>query len=257
MNTISKEWLDFMRQQYPVGSRIKLRSVGDGAPDALKPGAMGTLERIGEDGDFHVAWDSGDTLPLVIGQDSFTVSPPPLQTLKLYMPLTVGYFVDEDGCGWSNEEYTIDPGEAVEYAPQIIAAMQKENDLLLRQADSPEEVERGLMAYYGRDDGVDRKVQSYRFKAEVRDGQLWGVAECQVRGELTPDELEKLKDDIAGQAADGFGEGVEQREIEINGGLELFAHLWHSGKDWSIQTEQERFSQQAQTPPQMGGMDFA
>ena len=91
----------------------------------------------------------------------------------------------------------------------------------------------------------------------MRDGQLWGVAECQVRGELTPDELEKLKDDIAGQAADGFGEGVEQREIEINGGLELFAHLWHSGKDWSIQTEQERFSQQAQTPPQMGGMDFA
>ena len=255
--SIQKEWLDFLREQYPVGSRIKLRQMGSDDPCPIKPGATGTLRCIDDVGTFHVAWDDGRGLGLVIGQDSFTVSPPPFQTLKLYMPLTVGYFVDEDGCGWSNEEYTIDPGEAVEYAPQIIAAMQKENDLLLRQADSPEEVERGLMAYYGRDDGVDRKVQSYRFKAEVRDGQLWGVAECQVRGELTPDELEKLKDDIAGQAADGFGEGVEQREIEINGGLELFAHLWHSGKDWSIQTEQERFSQQAQTPPQMGGMDFA
>ena len=105
---------------------------------------------------------------------------------------------------------------------------------------------------------MDRKVQCYRFKAEVRDGQLWGVAECQVRGELTADELEKLKDDIAGQAADGFGEGAEQREIEINDGLEIYAHLWHSGKDWSIQMEQERFGpRQEQTQPQMGGMGFA
>ena len=33
-------------------------------------------------GTFHVAWDDGCGLGLVIGQDSFSVSPPPLQAQK-------------------------------------------------------------------------------------------------------------------------------------------------------------------------------
>lgn len=248
--SIQKEWLDFLREQYPVGSRVKLRKPGEGAPNTLKPGARGTLEHIGEDGDFHVAWDSGETLPLVIGQDSFTVSPPPLQTLKLYMPLTVGYYVNEDGCGWSDEEYTMGASEAVGCAPQIINALRSEHRWL--ENAGPEELERGLMAYYDDGDGVERKVQSYWFTAEVRDGRLWGVAECRVRGELTPDELQTLKDDVEGQAADGLGENFEQRGIRIGGGQEVYAHLWQS-EGWSIQTEQERFG-----PEQVqGGMDLA
>ena len=43
--SIQKEWLDFLREQYPVGSRIKVRTLGEGAPDALKPGATGALDR--------------------------------------------------------------------------------------------------------------------------------------------------------------------------------------------------------------------
>ena len=232
--SIQKEWLDFLREQYPVGSRIKLREMGTDDPCPIKPGSMGTLQCIDDMGTFHVAWDDGRSLGLVIGQDSFSVSPPPLQTLKLYMPMTATYYDEDD----PEQDITMDSREAAQYAPQIINALQSERRWL--ENEGPEEAERGLMAHFDGPDSVDQKVQSYWFTAEVRDGQLWGVAECKVRGELTPLELKCLTDEIGGQASDGVGESFEQREIRVGDGLEIYAHLWQS-KGWSIVPERDRF----------------
>ena len=75
-----------------------------------------------------------------------------------------------------------------------------------------------------------------------------GVAECHVQGDLTAEELDRLKETIIGQAADGFGEGFEQRPIKTGDG-EIYVSLWSSDKSWSIMTRDEL--EQGQ---QMGGM---
>ncbi len=103
MREVPREWLDFFREQYPVGSRIRLTEMGSD-PRPIPPGSMGTLRAIDDLGTFHVKWDNGRELGVVIGEDRFTVHPPEPTRLKLYMPLTADFY-PRDEWGNTSEEY--------------------------------------------------------------------------------------------------------------------------------------------------------
>ena len=235
MQDVSKEWLDFRRNQFPAGSRIQTWELDD-PRNTLKEARK--LDYIDDSGRFHVWQSDGGECVLTLGEEMFSVHPPESTQLKLYMPLTASFYARNEWGDWDETGEEWDGRTLLDYEDRILGFMVRNR--------VPEEAERGLMLWCDKE-FLDVKVRSAVFTAEARGGRLWGVAECQVVGQLSPEELTSLKDYLTGQAADGVGEGLEQQAIRVDGG-ELYVHLWQS-EGWSIQTEGERFGQtQIQEP---------
>ena len=238
MNNIPRGWLDFLREQYPPGSRIEVREMKD-PYCPVEPGSMGDLLHIDDAGTFHVQWDNGRSLGLVLGEDRFSVLPPEPQTLKLFMPLTADYYEPDEWGDMPEESYCLDGRELRAYEDSIRASLLQER--------MPEEAERGLMAYFDGSDAVNEKVVSFFPSVEEVDGRLYGVAVRQLKEALTPGEMAELKEYCSCQYADGWGEGYEQRPRRTSYG-ELYVSFWQA-KDFFILTKEEMETSRAASRP--------
>ncbi|MDD2216767.1 MAG: DUF4314 domain-containing protein [Eubacteriales bacterium] len=128
-------WLKFMRDQYSPGTRIRLMQMND--PYAPIPsGTEGTVDFVDDAGQIHMKWDNGRSLALIPGEDSFSKIAPSLQTLKLYMPLTVTQYEQDEWGSWDEYPSELDEDTILTYQDQILSAILKER--------MPEETERGF-----------------------------------------------------------------------------------------------------------------
>ena len=168
------------------------------------------------------------------------------QELKLYMPLKAITYQDENDYGDLYQVvYEIDvySEELSSYEDEIRTA------IINHRLDDEK---RGMMDYYDEPDTVNAKVQKYLFDVEVIDGELMGVAVLTLNAPLNQGELIKIKEAIEGQCSDGFGEGLEQREIKCNG-KEVYVSLWNS-HDWSLKTAEEMGITEQKYEMKFGGM---
>lgn len=183
---------------------------------------------------------------LVVRKDRpLRLLPEELTTVRLFSPLTGSLYPRAE---WGNAMEC-----SQEYSPEDLAAFDEQIAGMVRE-DTKEMQEKGGLAEYLDNRLLRRKVESMTPAVELWQDQLWGVLEIQAHGNLTESELKALTEEWSGQASDGWGEGFEQKPLQIQEG-ELYVSFWNSGDDFFIKTEEELKAAPRQgMSMQMGGM---
>ena len=63
--------VNFLKSQYPEGTRIRLNYMCDAR--AVAPGSEGTVRLVDDAGTIHVNWDNGRSLGIIPDVDSFEI----------------------------------------------------------------------------------------------------------------------------------------------------------------------------------------
>ena len=67
MNFPSREIVNSLRKEYPVGARVELLKMND--VQAPPMGTLGSVTGIDDIGTIHVHWDNGSSLGVAYGED--------------------------------------------------------------------------------------------------------------------------------------------------------------------------------------------
>ena len=69
----SKEVVERIRKEYPIGTRVELVRMDD--PQAPPVGTLGTVKGVDDIGSIMVSWDNGSSLSVAFGEDACQVVP--------------------------------------------------------------------------------------------------------------------------------------------------------------------------------------
>ncbi len=82
-----------------------------------------------------------------------------------------------------------------------------------------------LLPFYDGPEDIKTKLESILPTVEVHEGKLYGCAVVACRQDLSERQWNDVMEYITGQYSDGWREGFEQRDIEVDGGF-LNVHFW-------------------------------
>lgn len=169
----------------------------------------------------------------IAGQPDLTVIPKPTQEMKLYCSLEIQAEPQIYETDW-DAPYEDD----LEVIPSSCACgCEDEINTAIQNYVEPDEIHRGLMAYYDEDSPLYEKVVSAVPSVEVRNGELVGVLTCRLTEPLTESEMAEFQDWWTGQAADGWGEILEQKEIRTDAFGTIYVSFWNPSDSWQIEAE--------------------
>ena len=106
--------------------------------------------------------------------------------------------------------------------------------------------------YFDGSAGAKDKLISAVWDVQEVNGELYGVIRTGLREPFSTEEEQEWIDELIGQAADGFGEGLEQREIKTDDG-DIYVSFRHSGDDYFMENETD-FRQRMSESPHFGNM---
>lgn len=144
-------------------------------------------------------------------------------TVNYYCPLQI-HMTDEEYGDWLE----VDNGYGIANEDAIRELVRHEQDRDLHN----------MADYFDGSAGARAKLISVDWDVQEVGGELYGVIRTGLREPFSLEEEQEWIDELIGQAADGFGEGLEQRGIKTDDG-DIYVSFWHGGDDYFMENEKD------------------
>ena len=177
--------------------------------------------------------------------------------IELMTPLTGTFIPNEMEQDWEEEDYNdfeegqvlFEGADLTEYASEI----QKKIAEYSRVGHDGEKTD-NLINYFDGNAAIKEKVVSAVPSVKEADGVLYGCTTLELKEYLETEELSELCEYLTGQYSDGWGEGFEQQEIQVDGG-ELYVHFWQP-KDYLFEQVKPELQKNQETEKKRPKMEL-